>query len=134
MTKLDYEKAKRRLAHEREITEDAVTAIAARARGPKKADLRAEAEHAVKAWRHKSRPGDVGRASSPVPAFTTQGPMKLHTDAFPWSPWEEGPVSCHNVTCACGHSGVVKLTPDKALTARVRCSVCGARNGIGSLS
>jgi hypothetical protein len=133
MTKLDYGKAKCRPAHEREISDDVVTAIVARARGPKKADLRAEAEHAIKVWRHKSQPGDARQALRPVPAFTTAGPMKLHTDAFPWPPWEEGPVSCHNVTCACGHSGVVKLTPDKVLTARIRCSVCGTRNGIGSL-
>lgn len=86
MTKLDYKKAKRRPQHEREISDDAVTAIVARARGPKKADLRAVAEHAIKAWRPKSQPGDALRASRPVPAFTTAGSMKLHTDAFPWPP------------------------------------------------
>lgn len=36
MTKLDYERAKRRPVYEQEINDDAMTAIVARARGPKK--------------------------------------------------------------------------------------------------
>lgn len=112
MTNIDHERFKRRPIKEREVSDDTVTAIVARHRGPSKADLRKTAEQAVA--QHK---GTVTRGSG----ATAKRPVATAGVTTPAS----NLIMPITITCQCGHSATIQVAPATLIGRRLRCTSCG---------